>query len=62
MLEDLRDDYTGAYDATFKAKLADYEDTIKELISIEEGSDYFSPPPIEGRDEFYIDIKNDVKQ
>jgi len=50
MLEDFRDDYTGAYDATFKAKLADYEDTIKELISIEEGSDYFSPPPIEGRD------------
>jgi hypothetical protein len=40
--------------------LADYEDTIKELISIEQGGNYFEPPKILGRESFYQDVKNDA--
>jgi len=62
MVEEFHNDYSGAYDATFRSKLADYEDSIKELISIEEGGNYFAPPVIEGRSEFYQDVKNSAKK
>lgn len=61
MIEKFHKDYSGAYDATFRSKLADFEDSIQELISIEEGGNYFAPPKIEGREEFYQDIKNNAK-
>lgn len=35
MVETFHKDWTKPYDAVFREKLADYEDTIKELISIE---------------------------
>ena len=57
MIEDFHNDYTGPYDSVFQEKLADYEDTIKELISIEQGGNYFEPPPIIGRGDFYSDVK-----
>jgi len=60
LVEDFHNDYVGPYDATFRSKLADYEDTIKELISIEQGGNYFEPPPILGRESFYQGIKNDA--
>jgi len=62
MVEDFHNDYTGPYDATFREKLADYEDTIKELIAIENGGNYFEPPPIVGRESFYQDLKNKAKR
>ena len=35
MIESFHEDYTGPFDAVYREKLADYEDTIKELIAIE---------------------------
>jgi hypothetical protein len=35
LIETFHNDWTKPYDAVFREKLADYEDTIKELISIE---------------------------
>ena len=58
MIDTFHEDYTGPYDAVFREKLADYEDTIKELIAIEQGGNYFTPPPILGREGFYRDIKD----
>lgn len=60
LIDDFHKDYVGPFDATFRSKLADYEDTIKELISIEQGGNYFEPPKILGRESFYQDIKNDA--
>jgi|ERR1712166_137058 len=57
MIEDFHNDYKLPYDSVFQEKLADYEDTIKELISIEQGGNYFEPPPIIGRGDFYSDVK-----
>mgnify|MGYP001302362075 CR=1 FL=1 len=62
MIADFHSDYTGPFDAVYRSKLADYEDTIKELISIEQNGNYFEPPKIQGRDSFYESVKNDAKK
>jgi hypothetical protein len=53
MIADFHEDYTGPFDAVYRSKLADYEDTIKSLISIEQDGNYFEPPKILGRESFY---------
>jgi hypothetical protein len=61
MVEDFHNDYTGPYDATFRSKLADYKDTINELIGIEEGGNYFEPPMDLENADFWSDIKAKAK-
>lgn len=60
MLDDFRDDYVGPYDSKYKSDLADYTDTLNNMIEIEEGGNYFKPPPILGRGDFYKDLADDM--
>lgn len=58
MIEEFHEEYVGPFDQEYRQKLADYEDTIKQLIEIEKGGNFYEPPKIEGRDDFYQDIKS----
>lgn len=60
MLDDFRDDYVGPYDSKYQSDLADYKDTLNQMIEIEEGGNYYMPPPILGRGDFYKDLKDDM--
>ena len=62
MITTFHDDYVGPFDATYKEKLADYEDTIKELIGIEQGGRYYEPPQMPGMGTFYNELKVDVQK
>lgn len=53
MIANFHKDYTGPFDAVYRSKLADYEDTIKSLIAIEQNGNYFEQPKILGRESFY---------
>lgn len=57
MIEDFHNDYVGPFDKVYRQALADYEDTIKELIDIEKGGNYFSPPKNANQTPFWEEIK-----
>ena len=57
MIDAFIEDYEGAHDATYYSKLADYKDTIEELIEIERTGNYDEPLPLVDREGFYSNIK-----
>lgn len=61
MIQTFKDDYHAPFDNVFKEKLADYKDTINDLIQIEQGGKYYEPPPMLGMDQFYEQVKVDVQ-